>query len=74
MSLIGAIVVYALAVYVLLGIGVGLAFVFGGVTRILPQPATVTIPARMLLFPGAVALWPAVVRRWLQAARSGPRA
>jgi hypothetical protein len=71
--MIAALVVYALALYVLLGVGVAVAFVLLGVTRILPQPATVTIPARVLLFPGSVALWPIVVRRWLQAARSGPR-
>ena len=70
MSMIAALALYASALYVSLGICVALAFVFSGVTRILPQPATVTVPARLLLFPGAAALWPVVVRRWLQAARS----
>lgn len=73
MSLIGAIVLFASSLYVSLGVCVGLAFVVLGVTRVLPQPATVTIPARLLLFPGAVALWPVVLRRWLQVARSEPR-
>ena len=71
MSLLPALALYTSALYAALGICVGVAFVVLGVTRILPQPATVTIPARVLLFPGAVALWPVVVRRWLQAARSG---
>ena len=57
----------------MLGVCIALAFVILGVTRILPQPATVTIPARVLLFPGAIALWPVVAWRWLQAARSGAR-
>jgi hypothetical protein len=74
MSLVTALVLYASAVYAVLGICVALAFVVLGVTRVLPQPATVTIPARVLLLPGAVALWPVVVRRWLLAARAGPRA
>jgi hypothetical protein len=65
---------YALALYGLLGVGVALLFVCAGVTRVLPQPATVTIPARLLLFPGAVVLWPVVARRWLQAARGKGRA
>ena len=73
MSLLPALALYASALYAALGICVAVAFVVLGVTRILPQPATVTIPARALLFPGAVALWPVVVRRWLQAARSGGR-
>ena len=73
MSLIGAIVLFASSLYVSLGVCVGLAFVVLGVTRVLPQPATVTIPARLLLFPSAVALWPVVLRRWLQVARSEPR-
>ena len=74
MSLVTALVLYASAVYAVLGICVALAFVVLGVTRVLPQPATVTIPARVQLLPGAVALWPVVVRRWLLAARAGPRA
>jgi hypothetical protein len=45
------------------------AFVAFGVTRVLPAPATVTLGARMRLFPGAVALWPYVLIRWL---RSSP--
>ena len=73
MSMLAALALYASALYAALGICVGLAFVVLGVTRILPQPTTVTIPARVLLFPGAVALWPMVVRRWLQSARSGGR-
>ena len=71
MSFIAALALYTSALYAVLGICVGLAFVVLGVTRVLPQPVTVTIPARVLLFPGAVALWPVVMRRWLQAARSG---
>ena len=73
MSILATLALYGSALYAVLGLCVALAFVVLGVTRILPQPATVTIPARVLLFPGAVALWPVVVRRWLQAARSGAR-
>jgi hypothetical protein len=73
MTMLPALALYASALYAVLGICVALAFVVLGATRILPQPATVTIPARVLLFPGAVALWPVVVRRWLRAARSAGR-
>ena len=72
--MIAALALYALALYGLLGVCVALLFVCAGVTRVLPQPATVSIPARVLLFPGAVALWPVVARRWLQSARGEARA
>jgi hypothetical protein len=53
-----------LVVYVAVGLVIGLAFVLFGVTRV--QPATVTVGARILLLPGATALWPFVLRRWLK--------
>jgi hypothetical protein len=52
-----------LVLYVAVGLMVGLAFVVYGVTRV--QSATVTVGARILLLPGATALWPFVLRRWL---------
>jgi hypothetical protein len=52
MSMLAALALYASALYAALGICVGLAFVVLGVTRILPQPATVTIPARVLAVSG----------------------
>ena len=60
---------YALALYVAVGLCTAAAFVTAGVTRVLPHPMTFTIGARLLLFPGAVALWPYVLLRWLKAAR-----
>jgi hypothetical protein len=53
-----------LVLYVAVGLVIGLAFVLFGVTRV--QPATVTVGARILLLPGATALWPFVLRRWLK--------
>jgi hypothetical protein len=60
-------VVYAILLYVLAGLVVGVAFVTFGVTRVLP--GSFTPGARFLIFPGAVALWPYVLLRWLRAAR-----
>ena len=57
------------ALYAAAGAAVALAFVVFGVTRVLPEPAPVTIGARILLFPGAIALWPYVLVRWLKAPR-----
>ena len=58
-----------IGLYVAVGLAVGLAFVTFGVTRVLPEPAPVTLGARVLLFPGAAALWPYVLMRWVKARR-----
>lgn len=60
-----ALLLYALELYVLAGIVVGLAFVLAGVTRVLEHPVTVSPGARVLLFPASAALWPLVLTRWL---------
>jgi hypothetical protein len=57
----------ALALYAAIGVVTALAFVAFGVTRV--QPASVSLGARILILPGAVALWPYVLMRWLRAAR-----
>jgi hypothetical protein len=59
--------VNALAVYAVIGAVTALAFVTFGVTRVQPEP--VSGGARILLFPGAVALWPCVLLRWRKSAR-----
>ena len=61
------IVVYAILLYALAGLMVAVAFVTFGIGRVLA--ASFTPGARFLIFPGAVALWPYVLLRWLRAAR-----
>ncbi len=63
------IVLIALALYAAAGVAVAAAFVAFGVARVLPEPAPVTLGARILIFPGAAALWPYVLIRWLKARR-----
>jgi hypothetical protein len=58
-----AILAGAVVFYLLAGFLVGLAFVIVGVVRV--QAAPVTVGARILLLPGAAALWPLVLSRWL---------
>ena len=60
------IVLIALAVYAAAGVAVAAAFVVFGVGRVLPEPAPVTVGARVLIFPGAAELWPYVLLRWLK--------
>ena len=63
------IVLLALVLYAVAGIAVAVAFLALGVTRVLPEPAPVTLGARIMLFPGAVTLWPYVLIRWLRSSR-----
>jgi hypothetical protein len=60
------IVLLAIALYAAAGIAIAAAFLAFGVTRVLPEPVPVTLGTRIVLFPGAVALWPYVLIRWLK--------
>jgi hypothetical protein len=57
---------YALGLYALLGIVTAVAFVTFGVTQVLPYSYSMSIGARILVLPGAAALWPYVLMRWLK--------
>jgi len=67
MDVFAAVLVGALALYVAIGLATALAFVLFGVTQV--QPAPVTVGARILLLPGAAALWPLILSRWLKSRR-----
>ena len=58
-----SIIIYGLALYAACGLVAALAFVTIGITRV--QPQSVSLGARILILPGAVALWPYVLARWL---------
>ena len=60
------VVLLALALYTAMGVAIAAAFLVFGVTRVLPEPLPVTLGARIMLFPGTVALWPYVLIRWLK--------
>jgi hypothetical protein len=62
-----AFLLYTLALYAAIGIVTAFAFVSLGVTRV--QAASVSLGARVLILPGAAALWPYVLLRWLKAPR-----
>jgi hypothetical protein len=59
------IIVYSVALYALVGLVIAVAFVWFGITRVIPQSMTVTTGARLALLPGAAALWPYMLVRWL---------
>ena len=56
----------ALAAYMAIGIAFGLAFVASGVARIDASAQGMTLAARLLLLPGAAALWPFLLMKWLR--------
>jgi len=54
----------ALALYAAIGVVTAVAFVIFGVVRV--QPAPLSLGARILILPGAAALWPYVLLRWIR--------
>jgi hypothetical protein len=68
MDAIATTIAIAAGLYVAAGLVTSVAFVIAGVTKV--QSAPVTIGARILLLPGAAALWPLVISRWLKSPRT----
>jgi hypothetical protein len=64
-------VLYALALYAVVGVVAALAFVSVGISQVLNPPMPATIGARILFLPASFALWPYILIRWWKA-RSRP--
>lgn len=60
-----------LAAYATIGLACGFAFVARGVNRVDPVAAHAGVGVRLLLLPGAAALWPVLLMKWWRA-RAGP--
>ena len=58
-------IVGGLAVYGAVGVLFALFFVVAGVHRIDPVARQSTWGFRVMIFPGSVALWPLLLKRWL---------
>jgi hypothetical protein len=58
---------YGFVLYAFTGACVAVAFASAGVHRV--SPVSFTAGARLLLLPGAAALWPYVLFRWFGARR-----
>lgn len=56
--------------YLAIGVAFGLAFVIRGVAKVDPSAADSGWGFRLVILPGVAALWPLLLRRWLQS--SGP--
>ncbi len=59
-----------IAIYFSLGALFALAFVLKGVGVVDPAARTGTFGFRLLIFPGATALWPWLAMRWLKGGAS----
>lgn len=59
------ILVWILYAYLLIGLIVGSWVVFAGITRIDPNMKESSWRTRLILLPGTVALWPVLLRKYL---------
>ena len=62
----------ALSLYVALGVVFAVAFVWVGVKRIDSQAVGSGLGFRILIFPGSVAFWPLLLRRWAKGIVEAP--
>ncbi len=65
-------VLAGLALYLATGVIIGAAFVFRGVNRVDPAAQHASTAFRLLILPGAAALWPLVLRKWAATRRPSP--
>ena len=63
------IIAYALAAYALIGAAFVIPFLARGLYRIDPATRGTGIGFRLLISPGAVALWPVLLRKWMSTRR-----
>lgn len=65
-------IVGLLGVYLAVGIVFAIAFLVKGVGKIDPVAAEGTVGFRLIIFPGVMALWPLLARRWLTGVTEPP--
>lgn len=53
--------------YLMIGFLFAIAFVFKGVQKVDPIVAESNWKFRLLIIPGSLALWPVMLKKWLQA-------
>jgi len=62
---IAKVIVFAFYAYALIGVVFAMAFVAVGVKRMDAQAVGTSLGFRLLIFPGCVAFWPMLLRRWV---------
>ncbi|MGH7243588.1 MAG: hypothetical protein ACREJD_09250 [Phycisphaerales bacterium] len=66
-DLIALAILSTVAAYIAVGASFAIVFVFRGIQRIDPAAEHSGLPFRVILIPGATALWPVLLRRWMRA-------
>ena len=64
--------VRAAGIYLAIGVVFGIAFVLRGAGRIDPSARNGTWGFRVLILPGAMALWPLLAKRWFGGSTTPP--
>jgi membrane protein implicated in regulation of membrane protease activity len=70
--MIAAAFLILLGIYLACGFLFAIPFVFIGVKKIDPHAARGSWGFRLLIFPGVVAFWPLLLRRWLKGISAPP--
>jgi hypothetical protein len=65
--LVAEIVLWACALYLLIGLTVGVPFIWRGVAKVDTGAHGTSVTFRFVILPGCVALWPLILHRWLHA-------
>ncbi len=68
MQAIVTVLVWGVTVYAVFGLGFAAVFVIRGVEKVDPAAVGATWGFKLLIVPGAAALWPGLLRRWLRGA------
>lgn len=69
---LGSFIVWAIYAYALAGALFAVFFVTRGVQRMDTQAKGAGLAFRLLIFPGAAAFWPLLLRRWMRAQGEPP--
>lgn len=69
--MIADIILALAAIYLGCGLLLGLPFVLWGVGRVDASSAGARLGFRLIILPGAIALWPWILSRWLRAGAEG---
>lgn len=70
--MIAVLFLIVIAIYLACGLAFALPFVWFGARRIDPHAAHGSWGFRVLILPGAVALWPLLLRRWVGGVNQPP--
>lgn len=65
--LIAEIVLWVFGFYLLIGLAVGVPFVWRGVNKVDAAAQGTSVTFRLVILPGCVVLWPLILQRWLHA-------